>query len=64
MAATTIQVEQDILAALRQVKEEIGAPSYNEVLRRLLMDRAKRRERILGIAKGIGPYVRERGQRD
>lgn len=64
MGATTIQVDQEVLAALRMVKEETGVGSYNEVVRRLLMDRAKRPERILGIAKGIGPYVRERGQRD
>lgn len=64
MAVTTIQVSDKMAATLRRIKEEIGATTYEEVLQRLVMDRAKRRERVLGIAKGIGPYVRDRGHRD
>ncbi len=47
MATTTIQVTDDVLETLKQLREEENVPSYNAVLKRVL---AKQRSKtIAGI---------------
>jgi len=36
---TTIQVTEDVLEILKQIREEQDAPSYNAVLRKVLVHR-------------------------
>ena len=47
---TTIQVTEDVLEILKQIREEQDAPSYNAVLRKGLVHRES-------LAGGLGPKV-------
>ncbi len=62
--ATSIQVREATLEALRRVKEELNAPSYDDLVQRLLVTHRKRRDALVAIAPGLGPFHREPGDRD
>jgi predicted CopG family antitoxin len=53
MATTTIQVSEDVVARLRQLREEEEAPSYDAVLRGLLRKVAVPKESLWGLAAGV-----------
>ncbi|MBI4016906.1 MAG: hypothetical protein HY363_04400 [Candidatus Aenigmarchaeota archaeon] len=48
---TTIQVTEDVLEILKQVREEEGAPSYNATLRKMLLSRKE------SLAGCLGPKL-------
>lgn len=62
--ATTIQVDEATLEELRRLKATLHADSYDAVVRTLLMTHRKRTMPLLGLTKGIGPFVRDHNDRD
>lgn len=62
--ATTIQVDEATLEELRRLKAKLHADSYDAVVRTLLMTHKKRTTPILGLSRGIGPFVRDHHDRD
>jgi hypothetical protein len=62
--ATTIQVAEATLGALRELKEQLRAQSYDEVLQALLITHRKRTMPLRGLTPGIGPFVRDHNDRD
>ncbi len=62
--ATTIQVDESTLAELRAAKDALGFSSYDALVRGLLVTLRKRRSALVAIAPGLGPFERERGDRD
>ena len=62
--ATTIQVADATLRELRKLKEDLHAASYDDALKRVLMDYRKRSTRIVGTTPYLGPFVRDHNDRD
>ncbi|HLE97962.1 MAG TPA: hypothetical protein VI997_11370 [Candidatus Thermoplasmatota archaeon] len=62
---TTIQVTEGTLRALQRLKEETASATYDELVRKLIQQRRKTREYLLGAIPGLRPFdKRERGHRD
>lgn len=56
---TTIQVDEETHRRLREAKVRLGARSYDELLRRLLVREAEERESLLGAHPEMKPFHHE-----
>lgn len=56
---TTIAVKEGTLQLLKSVKEETHAESFDEVIRKLVLEKKKPKGSLLGIAKHTPEFVRE-----
>ncbi len=56
---TTIAVTADTLHLLKHAKEEMGAETYDDLLKKLVIASKMPRKTLRGIAKNLKPFVRE-----
>lgn len=56
---TTIQVRKDLLPQLEALKGELGADSYDEVIRRLLKERKRLPKSYFGAYPKLKEFRRE-----
>lgn len=57
--ATTIAVNDRTLEMLRYMKEETKSVTYDETIRKLVLEMKKPKESWLGAMKDLGPFKRE-----
>ena len=53
MSLTTIAVERETLKLLRHEKEELNAGSFDEVIKKLLMESKKPKKSMFGAIRGL-----------
>lgn len=56
---TTVAIKEDTFAMLREVKEEEEAESFDEVIKKLLLEMKKPKRSYLGIFPNLGKFKRE-----
>lgn len=56
---TTLQVKRDLLPRLDSLKRELGASSYDAVIRTLIRDRRRLRRTHFGRYPKLRPLVRD-----
>ncbi len=56
---TTVAVKEDTFALLKDVKEKTEAPSFDEVIKKLIMETKKPKKSLRGLAKNTPEFVRE-----
>ncbi len=57
---TTIQVDEDVLKALRHMKRERGLKSYSDALREILKERKTLKRSDRESLPKLKPFVREK----
>ncbi len=62
-AKTTIQVDEDILRVLEQLKREKDLKSYSDALREVLKEHKTLRKSERGSLPKLKPFVREKHDR-
>ena len=56
---TTIAVQEGTLQLLRSVKEETHVASFDEVIRKLVLEKKKPKNSLMGVAKHTPAFKRE-----
>jgi predicted CopG family antitoxin len=57
---TTVQVRDETRRLLERLKKQMGAPSYDDVIRRLARSKSGIPDSLFGACKGSRRFVRER----
>ena len=57
--STTIRVQDDVYAALKRLKRELNAESYNQVIKHLIRKSKRMDKSEFGSMPEIAPFVRE-----
>jgi predicted CopG family antitoxin len=57
---TTVQVRDETRRLLERLKKEMGALSYDDVIRRLVRSKLGTPESLYGACKGSSRFVRDR----
>jgi predicted CopG family antitoxin len=57
---TTVQVRDETRRLLERLKKQMGAQSYDDVIRRLARSKAGIPDSLFGACKGSRRFVRER----
>ncbi len=63
MAKTTIQVDEDIMRVLEQLKREKDLKSYSDALREILKESKTLKRSELGSLPKLKPFIREKHDR-
>ena len=56
---TTVAIKEDTMMMLKAFKEETHAPSFDEVIRMLIVEKKKPKKSYLGALPGLGEFQRE-----
>ena len=64
MATTTIQVDENVLALLKKLKQEYGAQSYGEVIVQTINDNMKKKSLAGYLGKMLSKKEKEEIMRD
>jgi predicted CopG family antitoxin len=57
---TTVQVRDETRRLLERLKKQMGAPSYDEVIRKLARSKAGVPDSLFGVCRSSRRFVREK----
>lgn len=56
---TTVAIKEDTMEMLKAVREQLHATSFDEVIRKLILEKKKLKKSYFGAFPGLGEFQRE-----